>query len=187
CKAYGRSGSEASDTMHEDPMTGVSPCCSFRFAVTGPLGEVRLCHCDLCRAASGTAFSANARVPLNRFAVVTDKATVKEYQSPPGAWRAFCSSCGSPAYGRTDRDPNHIRIRLGTLPRTAEASITAHVWVGSKAAWDSITFDVPKYLKSTEGAWMPSDDLGHPTQGAGRISGLSAVGYPGCSEAAAEP
>jgi len=112
---------------------------------------------------------------------------VKEYQSPPGAWRAFCSSCGSPAYGRTDRDPNHIRIRLGTLPRTAEASITAHVWVGSKAAWDSITFDVPKYLKSTDGALMASDDLGHPTQSAGRISGLSAVRYPGFSEAAAEP
>jgi len=156
----GRRGAEVNETMTEGRMTGGCLCGSFRFEVTGPLGDVRLCHCDLCRAASGTAFSANARVPLDRFAVLTGKGTVKEYQSSPGAWRAFCSSCGSPAYGRTDRDPNHIRIRLGTLPRTAEASITAHVWVGSKAAWDSIAFDVPKYLKGADGALMASDDLG---------------------------
>jgi hypothetical protein len=149
--------------MTEERMTGSCLCGSFHFEVTGPLGDVRLCHCDLCRRANGTAFAANARVPLNRFTVLTDKSTVKEYESSPGAWRAFCSSCGSPAYGRTDWDPDHIRIRLGTLPRTAEASITAHVWVGSKAAWDSIAFHVPAYVKGADGPLMALDDLGHPT------------------------
>src|SRR5215813_8071381 len=60
----GRRGAEVNETMTEGRMTGGCLCGSFRFEVTGPLGDVRLCHCDLCRAASGTAFSANARVPL---------------------------------------------------------------------------------------------------------------------------
>ena len=37
------------------------------------------------------------------------------------------------------------RIRLGTLERDAAAQIVAHVWVGSKAAWDTIADDLPRH------------------------------------------
>src|SRR5215831_15631127 len=45
-------------------------CGGFRFEILGPIGEVRLCHCELCRRANGTAFSANARIPLKRYRVI---------------------------------------------------------------------------------------------------------------------
>ena len=45
-------------------------------------------------------------------------------------------------------DPEHIRIRLGTLDRDAVAQIVAHVWVGSKASWDSIGDHLPRYDQS---------------------------------------
>jgi hypothetical protein len=127
-------------------------CGAFRFEVTGPLGDVRLCHCDLCRRANGSAFSANCRVPLERFAVLTDQSTITEYQSSPGAWKAFCSTCGSPAYSRVERDPEGIRVRLGTLDRDAQPKIVAHVWVGSKAAWDTIHDDLPCYAEAANGS-----------------------------------
>ena len=60
----------------EDPVTpefvrGQCLCGGFRFEILGPIGEVRLCHCDICRRANGTAFSANARIPLEQYRVIT--------------------------------------------------------------------------------------------------------------------
>lgn len=126
-------------------------CGAFRFEIDGPVGEVRLCHCDLCRHASGTAFSANARVPIKSYRVISGMDVVSEYESSPGAHRAFCSRCGSPVFARVEADPEHIRIRLGTLHREAQANVTAHVWVGSKASWDQLVWDAPQYLRGADG------------------------------------
>ena len=70
---------------------------------------------------------------------------VREFESSPGAFRAFCSTCGSPVYGRTIRDPDHIRARLGTLSSEAEAKITAHLWVRSKPSRYAIADSLPQY------------------------------------------
>jgi hypothetical protein len=126
-------------------------CGAFKFEVDEPLGEVRLCHCDLCRKANGSAFSANIRVPRSQYRVLGDESSLKEYESSPGAWKVFCSTCGSPAYSRVDSDPDHIRLRLGTLPREISVPIVAHVWVGSKASWDIVPSGLPKFLRGSNG------------------------------------
>src|SRR3954471_8286292 len=100
--------------MTERALIGSCLCGAFEFQVQGSLGDVRLCHCDLCRRANGSAFSANTRVPVERWQVLRKQAPVTEYQSSPGAWKAFCSVCGSPLYSRVEWDPDNIRIRLGT-------------------------------------------------------------------------
>ena len=115
----------------------------FQFEILGPVGEVRLCHCDLCD--NGTAFSANARILLERYRVIAGEDLISEYESSPGARRCFCSRCGSPVFARVSQDPDHIRIRLGTLDRATDAEITAHVWVGSKARWDRLTWPIPSF------------------------------------------
>ena len=137
--------------MSPNTISGQCLCGAFRFEIDGPVGEVRLCHCDLCRRANGTAFSANARVPVKDYRVVSGMSMVSEYESSPGAHRAFCSRCGSPVFARVEADPGHVRIRLGTLSRDAQATITAHVWVGSKAGWDQLAWDVPRYICGADG------------------------------------
>jgi len=131
--------------VSEAAIPGQCLCGGFRFTVTGPLENVRLCHCDLCRRANGSAYSANCKVPVERFAVVHDAGTLRHFESTPGARRYFCGTCGSPVFARLDRNPEHIRIRLGSLDREAAAEIVAHVWVGSKARWDRIADDLPKF------------------------------------------
>jgi len=37
-------------------------CGEVQFSVAGHMGEVRYCHCSMCRRVTGSAFSANARV-----------------------------------------------------------------------------------------------------------------------------
>ncbi|HEU4652277.1 MAG TPA: GFA family protein [Croceibacterium sp.] len=113
--------------------------------MTGPLENVRLCHCDFCRRGNGSAFSANCRIPVERFAVVHDDGTLRHFENTPGAKRFFCGTCGSPVFAKVDSDPDHIRVRLGTLDRDAAAEVVGHAWVDSMAAWDSIVDDLPQF------------------------------------------
>ena len=131
--------------MSEAAIPGQCLCGAFRFTVTGPLENVRLCHCDFCRRGNGSAFSANCKVPTDRFAVVHDAGTLRHFENTPGARRFFCGTCGSPVFARIDGDAEHVRIRLGSLDREAAAGIVAHVWVGSKARWDQIADDLPQF------------------------------------------
>ena len=126
-------------------VSGRCLCGAFRFTVSGPLENVRLCHCDLCRRGNGSAYSANCKVRLERFAVVRDEGTLRSFESTPGARRHFCGICGSPVFARVDSDPEHVRIRLGTLDSDAAAEIVAHVWFGSKARWDPTSDDLPRF------------------------------------------
>ena len=138
------------DAVAPELIRGKCLCGGFELEILGPIGEVRLCHCDLCRRANGTAFSANARIPLERYRVIAGEDLISEYESSPGARRCFCSRCGSPVFARVAKDPDHIRIRLGTLDRNADAEITAHVWVGSKARWDRLTWAIPSFERGID-------------------------------------
>jgi len=147
------SGGEAmskDDPLAPQLIRGRCLCGSFQFQIIGPIGEVRLCHCDLCRRANGTAFSANARISLKQYHVISGEDLISEYESSPGARRCFCSRCGSPVFARVAKDPGHIRIRLGTLDRETDAEITAHVWVGSKARWDRLTWAIPLFERGID-------------------------------------
>ena len=131
--------------MEKDKISGSCLCGSFQFEIDGPIGDVRLCHCAICRRANGSAYSANAKISLSRFRVVRETSPISSYESSPGARKHFCSVCGSPIFSLVDWDADHVRIRLGTLPGDAKANVVAHVWVGSKASWDQIADDLPQF------------------------------------------
>ena len=73
-------------------------CGSIRFEIDGELGEFGYCHCESCRKASGTAHAANSGVLKTQFSLDDPKQLVREYESSPGKFRAFCTNCGSPLY-----------------------------------------------------------------------------------------
>ncbi len=116
-------------------LTGHCLCGCVRIEIDGRLGPVIQCHCSMCRRASGTAFATNATVWADSFRVAAGQELVREYESSPGYFRAFCSRCGSPLYGRGERFPEIRRIRLGTLDQDPGARPVANVWLGSKAPW----------------------------------------------------
>lgn len=104
--------------------TGQCLCGTVRYRVTGPLGEVRYCHCRMCRRATGSAFPANAPVPLERFALLAGAESMTEGARP----RPRPNQTGWPgAAGR--------------------CQITGHVWTESKADWHAIHDDLPQYLQ----------------------------------------
>lgn len=126
-------------------ISGSCLCGSVRFRIEGKLGPVGYCHCSQCRKASGTAFAANADV--RRVDITFDGGLdgVREYESSPGKFRAFCSGCGSPVYSRTAADAERLRIRLGLLDGDPGRRGLVHCWVASKAPWFEITDQLPQF------------------------------------------
>jgi hypothetical protein len=120
-------------------------CGGVRFRITGKLGPAGYCHCTQCRRASGSAFAANAPVRTRYFETTRGADLVREYESSPGKFRAFCGRCGSPVYSRRDDEPDLRRIRLGSIDGDPGRRPAGHVWVGSKAVWHAITDDLPQY------------------------------------------
>lgn len=106
-------------------------CGGVHVEITGKLGPVVYCHCSRCRKASGTAFAANADVRRKYWTFVAGESLVREFESSPGVFRAFCSRCGSPIYSRRVRDPEVLRLRLGMLDDDPERRSLAHLGLGA--------------------------------------------------------
>jgi uncharacterized protein (DUF952 family) len=120
-------------------------CEAVRFEIDGAFGPVVYCHCSQCRRASGTAFAANAGVAADAVRWIAGRELLAEFESSPGAFRVFCSRCGSPLFSRTDADPSAIRVRLGALDGDLERRALAHVWTSAKAPWFEIADDLPRF------------------------------------------
>ena len=125
-------------------ITGRCLCGSVRFRITGSLGPIVYCHCAQCRQATGTAFATNANVRRDEMAFTAGPDGVTEYESSPGKFRAFCARCGSPMFSRSVDDPDHVRIRLGTLEQDPGGRPLVHVWVADKAPWYEISDELPQ-------------------------------------------
>jgi hypothetical protein len=126
-------------------MTGRCLCDGVRIEISGKIGPIVYCHCHRCQKASGTAFGANADVRAKYRRLVAGGDLVREFESSPGVWRAFCRRCGSPIYSRRASAPDVFRVRLGLLDADPARRPIAHFWVASRAPWYAITDELPQF------------------------------------------
>lgn len=139
--------------MHQ----GSCLCGKISYTVEGELSDFGYCHCTSCRKASGTAHAANAGTTRTCFTLVDPEKVMREYESSPGKYRAFCSNCGSPLFAYLDSTNNLIRIRLGSLDTPFSKRAKAHTFVGDKADWEEIHGDLPQFDE-----WASRDVLEQP-------------------------
>jgi hypothetical protein len=74
-------------------MTGGCQCGRIRYTAEIESDEAYLCHCKMCRRATGGASIAFVNVPLNKMRWESEP---DWYRSSPIAQRPFCSACGTP-------------------------------------------------------------------------------------------
>jgi hypothetical protein len=129
-------------------VTGGCLCGGVRYRYDGELGgahgAVTQCHCTQCRKAQGgPAYVAPASAEA---LVFTDgRSLIREFESSPGKFRAFCGRCGSPLYSRRAGRPDAIRLRLGALDDPPPSlRIDAHIFVDDSAPWED-SADAPRY------------------------------------------
>ncbi len=131
--------------MNEPTYTASCLCGDVRLHLLAELGDIDICHCAMCRKATGSAFASNAPIAASAVSVVAGAERLASYESSPGHERVFCRRCGSPLFSRTTANPGVLRIRVGVIDGPVASRPTAHYFVGSKASWWSIHDGLPRY------------------------------------------
>ncbi|MBF0265091.1 MAG: GFA family protein [Gammaproteobacteria bacterium] len=120
-------------------------CGQIRFEISGEIKNIIYCHCSQCRKAQGSAFAANGYLKREQFCISQGREKLTAYESTPGQIKYFCSICGSPIMSESNMKPDRVRVRLGTIESDIEEKPMAHIFVSSKANWESIQGDLPQY------------------------------------------
>jgi hypothetical protein len=122
--------------MDEVTARGGCQCGAVRWEARGPLREVLVCHCQMCRhlLTLGAAFSA---VPPANLAIDGGRA-LRWYRSSPFARRGFCSKCGTALFWAPAHE-RHVSISAGSFDDPSMLVPGHHLYPDQKTPW----YDVP--------------------------------------------
>ena len=117
---------------------GQCNCGAVAFEIDTELSDVFVCHCSICRRASGSNGVAVVFVENRTFRWTRGESHVSNWKKPDGDWQIwFCRVCSSPLPGATDE--SHMFVPAGLLVNGVDSlRVAHHTWVGSKAVWDEI-------------------------------------------------
>lgn len=125
--------------------TGSCLCKAVALEVHGGITDIIHCHCSNCRKASGTAYATNGFISSDGLRITQGQEHIRTYEGAPGRRRHFCQICASPLFSSNDQDPRRLRLRIGVLDSEISERPISHNFVSSRAAWDDLDAELPRY------------------------------------------
>lgn len=121
--------------------TGECNCGAVAFEISAEISDVYVCHCSICRRATGANGIAVIVVPNEAFSWLRGREAIASWRKPDMDWETwFCRHCGSRVPGINDA--SRMFVPAGLLTTGAETlSVAHHIFVDSKACWDTIADD----------------------------------------------
>jgi hypothetical protein len=126
-------------------LAGKCLCGAVHYAVADEFVYALNCHCADCRRATGSAFKPFAGIERGKLSIVQGESDLLVY-GEKDAGDLHCGRCGSLLYSVV-RDGQFVHVTLGTLVDAPSIRPTAHIFVGSKAPWFTITDDLPQHQR----------------------------------------
>lgn len=124
-------------------LTGKCLCGKVEYAVTDEFSYALNCHCSNCRRATGAAFKPFAGIEHHKLSVTRGADSLLIFGEKL-AHDVRCRDCGSLLYSVV-RDGAFAHVTLGTLVDSPNIRPSAHIFVGSKAPWFTITDNLPQH------------------------------------------
>ena len=124
-------------------ITGECFCGEIKYEINGDLHDARSCHCSRCRKAFSSQSSAYALVKPGEFRWLAGEELLTAYVGEHGYGLQFCSKCGSTLVGVFNNEVHGIT--LGCVNGDPDVKLARHIYVGSKASWETIAPGVPQY------------------------------------------
>lgn len=118
-------------------------CGATLYTVADEFKYALICHCSQCRRATGSAFKPFGGIERAMFKVT--QGSVKIYGDVM-THDARCRTCGSLLYSIV-QEGTMAHVTYGTLLEPPTLQPQAHIYVGSKAAWDVIGDSLPQHLE----------------------------------------
>ena len=117
---------------------GQCNCGAIGFEIGVEPADVLVCHCSICRRATGGNGIAVIIVDNDDFQWTHGEDLMTSWKKPDADWEiSFCPTCGSPLPDRNDE--SRMFVPAGLISEGGEAlQVKHHIWVDSKAAWDVI-------------------------------------------------
>lgn len=136
--------------------TGSCLCGALKYAIAGDVDGLWVCHCSLCRKASGGNGFAIIIVPHERFEWLAGEDQRVTYALRPSYTITRCKTCGTPL--PAEEDEKNIYLTAGTLDEPLGAGIKARIFCGSRADWDRDMAGVSYYVERSTGPTLsPSE------------------------------
>lgn len=94
------------------------------------------CHCTDCQTRTGSAFSEHMLFALQDIEL-SGETDIATYTQPSGVEATIigCAKCKARIYAVNPTRPGMASLRCGTLDRSEEVELAAHIWVKSKQSW----------------------------------------------------
>lgn len=127
-------------------IAGSCLCGAVRFEITREPTRAHNCHCQRCRKIRGAAFASNLFVPLEAFAYTQGENLLQSYKLPEAErfTHVFCTVCGS-SLPFLNQARGVAVVPMGSLDDDPRHQPDAHIFVGSKAPWFTITDSLPQH------------------------------------------
>ena len=122
-------------------------CGAVRYKVAlDSLPRTYACHCTDCQTWSGSAFSQQAVIPESAIEV-SGPIVLYEFANPSGhvSRQRMCGICHTRIFNTNSVRPGIAVIRAGTLDRSNELVVTAHIWTRSKQPWLELPEGAPTW------------------------------------------
>ena len=128
-------------TERSGPITGVCLCGAVRFEITGPLRDVVLCHCAMCRKTHGHigAYTNVSRAHLR----LIESRGLKSYDSSSFARRSFCGECGASLFWERPAGDT-VSVAAGVLDPPTGLAAMLQIFVDSAGDYYSIDPRIPQ-------------------------------------------
>ena len=127
------------------PLTGECFCGEIKYQIDGELTDARSCHCSRCRKVFSAQASAYALVKASDFKWLKGEHLLSSYVGEHDAGVCFCSQCGSTLCGVVGGEVHGIT--LGCLNEDPGIQLARHIFVDSKASWETIAEGVPQFME----------------------------------------
>jgi hypothetical protein len=126
----------------ETRLRGSCLCGRVSYEVPDAFEYALICHCSECRRTTGAAAKPLAGIAAESLTLHGEEEVMRHGE----AWghNVHCKHCGSLLYALV-RDGTYVHVTMGTLIDSPSIRPSAHIFVGSKALWETICDDLPQF------------------------------------------
>lgn len=103
------------------------------------------CHCLQCQTWSGSAFSEQILLREDQIAVEGPVVLYELTTEDRISRQRMCGICHTRIFNTNTRRPGIAVVRAGTLDRSDEIDVVAHIWVKRKQPWLALPEGVPAW------------------------------------------
>lgn len=128
-------------------LTGGCLCGRIRYEAGGAPYNATICHCTMCRRATGAPFVAWFSVPRSQFRLVGQP---RRFRSSSKATRSFCPECGSALTFELDEAVDEIDVTTASLDDPDRMPPADHTYAGDRLEWVSLGEGLPQFRQSRQ-------------------------------------